>query len=51
MVLRYLLAVALAASQLAACASHSYSNAAVDEMERRHEEQMLRTGGGGGGSM
>jgi hypothetical protein len=37
--------------QLGACAVSKSSNAAIEEMERRHEEDMKRMGGGSGGSM
>jgi hypothetical protein len=46
-----LIALVLQLLQLGACAASKSSNAAVEEMERRHEEDMKRMGGGSGGSM
>jgi hypothetical protein len=47
--LRYLLALAILAAQLSACAGQSANKAAIDEIERHHEEELTRMGGGGGG--
>jgi cytochrome c-type biogenesis protein CcmH/NrfG len=41
-----LIALALQLLQLGACAASKSSNAAIEEMERRHEEDMTRMGGG-----
>jgi hypothetical protein len=42
-----LIALVLQLLQLGACATSKSSNAAIEEMERRHEEDMTRMGGGG----
>lgn len=47
--LRYLLALAILAAQLAACAGQPANKAAIEEMERHHQEELMRMGGGGGG--
>jgi outer membrane biogenesis lipoprotein LolB len=44
-------ALVLQLLQLCACTASKPSNAAVEEIERRHDEQMQRMGGGSGGSM
>jgi hypothetical protein len=46
-----LIVLALQLLQLGACTVSKSSNAAIEEMERRHEEDMKRMGGGSGGSM
>ena len=43
-----LTALVLELLQLCACAASKPSNAAIEEIERRHEEQMQRMGGGSG---
>jgi hypothetical protein len=48
MVLRYLLALAIVAVQLAACSGNGRNTPAVDEIEHRHEQELIRMGGGGG---
>ena len=46
-----LIVLVLQLLQLGACTVSKSSNAAIEEMERRHEEDMKRMGGGSGGSM
>ena len=41
-----LMALVLQFLLLGACTANSSSNAAIEEIERRHEEQMQRMGGG-----
>jgi hypothetical protein len=43
-----LIALVLQLLQLGACAASKSSNAAIEQMERRHEEDMQRMGGGSG---
>lgn len=51
MTLRSIVALAMLAWQLGACAVSPEKQAAIDAMERRHTEMMTTAGGGGGGGM